>query len=81
MFQLRLFHDKQYEEGKFLDIISIMCINCNKETYLYLGNSTIEEMITIFLLNVVLYHVGMSWIICSNKEILYEIEKLIILIG
>ena len=38
MFQLRLFYDKQYEEGNILDIIAIRCINCNKETGLYLRN-------------------------------------------
>ena len=32
-------------------------------------------MITKFLLNEILHHVGMSWIICSNKKIKYEIDK------
>ena len=32
-------------------------------------------MITKFLLNAILHHVGMSWIISSNKEMKYEIEK------
>ena len=63
MFQLRLFDNKEDEEGKVVDIIDIRCINCNKETGLYLINSTIEEMITKFLLNAILHHVGMSWII------------------
>ena len=35
MFQLRLFHYKYYEEGDVVDILSIRCINCNKETGLY----------------------------------------------
>ena len=35
MIQLRLFDDKQDEEGNVVDIISIMCISCNKETGLY----------------------------------------------
>ena len=30
-------------------------------------------MITKFLLNSIFYHVGMSWIMCSNKEMLYEV--------
>ena len=32
-------------------------------------------MITKFVLNAILHHVGMSWIICSNEEILYEMGK------
>ena len=27
------------------------------------------------MLNTILHHVGMSWIICSNKGIKYEIDK------
>ena len=50
-------------------------MNCNKETGLYLRNTTIEEMITKFVLNTILHHVVMSWIICSNKEIFYEIDE------
>ena len=32
-------------------------------------------MITKFVLNAILHHVGMLWIICSKKEIFYEIDK------
>ena len=32
-------------------------------------------MITKFVLNAILQNVGMSWIICSNEEMLYEIDK------
>ena len=49
--------------------------SCKNETGLYLRNSTLEEMITNFLLNAILHHVGMSWIICSNKKMKYEIDK------
>ena len=31
-------------------------------------------MITKFVLNAILHHVGMSWIICSNNKVFYEIE-------
>ena len=27
------------------------------------------------MLNAILHHVGMSWIICSNEEIKYEIDE------
>ena len=32
-------------------------------------------MNTRFVLNAILHHVGMSWIICSNNEMFYEIEE------
>ena len=58
-----------------MDIIAIRCINFNKETCLYLRKSKIEEMITKIMLNEVLHHVDMLWIICSNKDMLYGIDK------
>ena len=70
MFDLRL----NYKEGK-LDVISIRCINCKRETGLFLKNTTFDEMITKFVLNTIFYHVGMSWVISSNKEMKYEIDE------
>ena len=70
MFVLRL----NYKEGK-LDVISIRCINCKRETGLLLKNTTFYEMITRFVLNAILHHVGLSWIISSNKEMNYEIDE------
>ena len=63
MFQLRIFHDKHKEEDNLVEAIAIKCSNCNKDTGLYLKDITIEEMITKFLLNEILHHVGMLWII------------------
>ena len=72
MFELRL----SYKEG-ILDILYLRCINCKVETGLYLKiNSLVfDEIITKFVLNEILHHVGMSWIISSGKEINYEMEK------
>ena len=70
MFQFRLIGDK-YE----VEAIAIRFINCKKETGLYLINSIFEEMITKFVLNAIFHHVGMSWIICSNEKIKYEIDE------
>ena len=33
-------------------------------------------MITKVVLNTILHHVGMSWIICSNEEMKYEIDEI-----
>ena len=32
-------------------------------------------MITKFMLNTILHHFGMSWLICSNEEIKNEIDE------
>ena len=71
MSELRLFGDKEH-----FDVIAIRCINCKKQTGLFLGTSTFEEMITTFMLNAILHHVGMSWIISSNNEMKYEIDEI-----
>ena len=68
MFEFHLIGNKEK-----LNVIAIRCINCKKETGLYLQNSTFERMITKFLLNAILYHMGVSWIISSNDEMKYEI--------
>ena len=70
MFELRLNYDKEK-----LDVISIRCIYCKRETGLFLKNTTFDEIITIFVLNAILHHVDMSCISSSNKEIKYEIDK------
>ena len=71
MFDFRLIYDRD----KVGDI-AIRCTSCKKERCLYLGNSTLEEMINKFVLNVIMHHVGMSWIICSNEEMKYEIDEI-----
>ena len=49
-----------------LDSVSLMCINCKRETGLK-SKSGFEEfygkIITPFVMNAMLHHVGMSWII------------------
>ena len=70
MFELCLIGEKEK-----LDVIALRCINCKKETGLYLQNSTFEEMITKFVLNAILHHVGIYWIISSNDGMKYEIYE------
>ena len=58
-----------------LEIFSLKCINCKKETGLNTEtgfNWVYDEVITKFVLNEMLHHVGMSWIISSNKEMDYD---------
>ena len=54
MFELRLNYDKEK-----LDVVSIRCINCKMETGLYLENTTLDEMITKFVLNEIVHHADM----------------------
>ena len=53
-----------------LEIVSLKCINCKKETGLNAETGFKElydEVITQFVLNAILHHVGMSWMISSKK--------------
>ena len=72
MFEIRLSYGEKY-----LDTLSLKCINCKRETGLDSKTNftwVYDEIITKFVLNAMLYHVGMSWIIRSNKEMEYEIK-------
>ena len=65
MFYIRLsYGDKE------LDVLSINCINCKRETSLDSENNfswVYDEIVTTFVLNAMLHHVGMSWIISSDQ--------------
>ena len=55
---------------KDLDTVSLKCINCKRKTGLDPETSfnwVYDEIITKFVLKAMLHHVGMSWIISSNK--------------
>ena len=63
---------------KKLDVVSIKFIDCKRET----GEnsetdfiSVYDEIITKFLLNAILHHDGISWIISSNQAMEYEMDK------
>ena len=73
MFEIRL----SYKEEN-LYIVSLKCISCKRETGLDSETSfswVFDEVITKFVLNEILHHVGMSWIISSNKEMKYEMDE------
>ena len=38
-------------------------------------NTNYKDIITSFVLNIVLHHVGMSWIIETNKYLEYDMDK------
>ena len=59
-----------YGDGD-LDTLSLKCINCKRETGLNSETNftwVYDKIITKFVLNAMLHHVGMSWIIIPNQE-------------
>ena len=77
IFQMRLWYDKENIEENVVDIIYIRCSNCGKTTVSYVKSSNIDykDIITKFVFNTVLHHVGMSCIIETNQQLEYDIEK------
>ena len=72
IFEIRLIYG-----DKYLYTVYLKCINFKRETWLDQETSftwLYDEIITKFVLNAMLHHVGMSWIISSNKEMNYEIN-------
>ena len=50
--------------------VSIICSNCGKETMIDVDNlnTTYQDIITTFVLNTMLHHVGMLWIIENHEH-------------
>ena len=70
MFKIRLSYG-----DKYLDTLCLKCINCKKETGLNSETTftwVYDKVITKFVLNEMLHHVGMSLIISSNQEMEYD---------
>ena len=60
MFHMRLFYDEYNEEENVVEGIATKCSNFRRSTGVYLKDKTIQEMITQFVLNIVLNNVGLS---------------------
>ena len=56
--------------------VAIRCSNCGKQTMIYLDilENDYQEIITTFVLNTMLHHVGMIWIIENDKYLKYYME-------
>ena len=57
-----------------VDEVSLKCINCKRSTGLKTKSSKefYDKMITPFVMNSMLHHVGMSWMISPKKEMNYD---------
>ena len=69
MFKTSFWYYKESDDKNDVVIIGIGCIHCGKETVLYMNNmnTNYKDIITSFLLNTVLHHFGMSWIIETRE--------------
>ena len=57
--------------------IAIRCSNCGNETIIDVDNlnTTYQDIITTFVLNTMLQNVGMLWIIETNEQLKYDMDK------
>ena len=60
-----------------MQVIALRCSSCGKQTGLSMDNMNTDYkyIATVFLLNTLLHHVGMSWIIESHEQLKYDIDK------
>ena len=77
MFNISCWYNKGHDDQNKVEHISIICSNCGKKTGLSMKNMNTNHkyIIASFLLNKVLQHVGMSWIVEANKHLEYDMEK------
>ena len=77
MFQIFCWYNKGHDDQNKFEHIAIRCISCGKEIMISMDNmnTTYQDIITSFVLNTVLHHVGMSWIIETNKHLEYDTDK------
>ena len=62
---------------KIIWIIAIRCSNCGKQTGLSMDdmNTNYKDIVTVFLMNILLHHAGMLWIIETHGQLKYYMEK------
>ena len=77
MFQLLFWYNKENVDKMFVENAAIRCINCGKLTGISMKNinTNYNDIITQFLLNTMLHHVGMLWKIETNQQLKYDIYK------
>ena len=74
---MRFWYDNEPDDKNHVKINAIRCSNCEKETGLSMDNlnSNYINIITSFVLNTLLHHAGMSWIIETREKLKYDMEK------
>ena len=74
---MHFWYDKEPGDQNHVNIIAIRCSNFGKDIGLSMNNinTNYKDIIASFLLNTLLHHVGMSWIIEINEKLKYDIYK------
>ena len=70
MFKIKCWWNKREYEIKHTGVkFAIRCSNCEKETMIVVDNmnTTYQDTITTLVLNIMLHHVGMLWIIETHE--------------
>ena len=78
MFKIKFWWNPGEYEIKYTGIkITIRCGNFGKETMIYVGimNTKYQDIITTFVLNTMLHHVGMLWINKTHEQLKYDVEE------
>ena len=57
--------------------MDIRCSNCEKETMKYedILDTTYHDIIKTLVLNTMLHHVGMLWIIETHEQLQYDMDE------
>ena len=77
MFQMNFRYDNEPDDKNYVKVIVIRCINCGKETGLFMINiiTHYKYIITSLVLNTLLHHVGMLCIIETHEQLKYDMYK------
>ena len=77
MFKIKCWRNPRENDLKqTLEKVAIRCSNFGKETMIDVAilDTTHQEIITTFVLNTMLNHVGMLWIIENHEELKYDMD-------
>ena len=77
MFKIKCWwHPREYEIKKTVVKVAIICSNCGKETIIDRDNMNTnhQDIITTFLLNTMLQHVGMLCLIENQEHLTYDMD-------
>ena len=77
-FKIRCWYNQGGDDQNTVENIAIRVSNCKELKMISMDkmNTTYQDIITSFVLNTMLHHVGMLWIIGTNKQLEYDMDKL-----
>ena len=77
IYQIRFWYYHEHGDQNDVKIIAIRCSNCEKETGLSMKNmnTNYKDIITSFVFNTLLHHVGMSCMIEAHEQLKYNMYK------